>query len=324
MSAIVNITTLEKLHVRKYRLMISQYESIKSGDKSRFSKLQDFYDFHGVSRKNFLKYYNRYNNDPDNIFTLLPEKRGPKYRTRRPLPFIENKVVELRLKGNNRYDINHALKPVLKKHTPSPSGVYNILKRHKLNKLTPKMKKEKRLIVSKKAGELGHVDCHYLEKGIVSNNNKKLYLACILDGCTRIAWAEVIEDIKSITVMFSILRSINMMSDVYNIKFERILTDNGPEFGPKKSKSKDTHPFERMLKELDIKHTYTRPYRPQTNGKIERFWKTLKQDMLEDTQYKDIQTLREELLNYLVYYNEHRYHSSLKSTPYSFRKLLPN
>lgn len=324
MSKIINQSTLEKLHIRKYSLMIKQYEDIKKGISSQFSTVTDFCNFHGVSRKNFLKYYNRYKQYPYNNEVLLPRKRGPRYKTRRPLPFIENKVIELRNKGNNRYDINQALKPVLKNHTPSPSGIYNIFKRHNLNKLSPKMRKEKRSIISKKAGELGHVDCHYLEKGIIENSNKRLYLVCILDGCTRLAWAEVVEDIKSITVMFSILRSINMLSDVYNIKFERILTDNGAEFGAKSSKNKDTHPFERMLQELGIKHSYTRPYRPQTNGKIERFWKTLKGDMVEDTQYKDIGELREELLNYLVYYNEHRYHSAIKDKPYSFRKLLPN
>ena len=36
-------------------------------------------------------------------------------------------------------------------------------------------------------------------------------------------------------------------------------------------KNKDEHPFERLLIEMQIKHRYTKPYRPQTNGKIERF-----------------------------------------------------
>ncbi len=55
---------------------------------------------------------------------------------------------------------------------------------------------------------------------------------------------------------------------------------------------------------MRIKHKYTKPYRPQTNGKIERFWKTLKEDMLEDACYEDI-------LEYLIYYNEHRPHQGL-------------
>ena len=64
---------------------------------------------------------------------------------------------------------------------------------------------------------------------------------------------------------------------------------------------------------------YTRPYRPQTNGKVERFWKTLKEDFLDDALYEDIDDLQEELLGFLVYYNEHRPHTSLENlTPKEF------
>ena len=46
------------------------------------------------------------------------------------------------------------------------------------------------------------------------------------------------------------------------------------------------HPMERMLLELGITHRYTRPYRPQTNGKVERFWRTLNEDLLEGTTFE--------------------------------------
>ncbi len=48
-----------------------------------------------------------------------------------------------------------------------------------------------------------------------------------------------------------------------------MLSDNGAEFSSKKNLM--GHPFERMLQELGIRHRYTRPYRPQTNGKVEPF-----------------------------------------------------
>jgi len=99
-----------------------------------------------------------------------------------------------------------------------------------------------------------------------------------------------------------------------------VLTDNGAEFGSGvHSKNKDSHPFERLLLEMRIKHRYTRPYRPQTNGKVERFWKTLKEDFLDDALYEDIDDLREELLGFLVYYNKHRPHTALENlTPREF------
>ncbi|NIS09871.1 MAG: transposase family protein [Candidatus Dadabacteria bacterium] len=123
------------------------------------------------------------------------------------------------------------------------------------------------------------------------------------------AWAEVVEDIKSLTVMFCVLRCFNIMADEYNIKFAQVLTDNGPEFGPKGSKKKSEHPFERMLMELWVKHRYTRPYRPQTNGKAKRFWRTLNYDLIEETTFNSEEELKQELLEYMVYYNHQRPHS---------------
>ncbi|MBQ7450465.1 transposase [bacterium] len=92
------------------------------------------------------------------------------------------------------------------------------------------------------------------------------------------------------------------------------------EFGSgKNTKNKENHPFERLLIEMQMKHLYAKPYRPQTNGKIERFWKTLKEDFTEDSLFNDINDLKEELLGYIVYYNEHRPHSSLNGlTPKEF------
>ena len=52
--------------------------------------------------------------------------------------------------------------------------------------------------------------------------------------------------------------------------------------------NKTHHPMERMLQELGIKHRYTRPYRPQTNGKIERFWRTLNEDLLDETTFESV------------------------------------
>ena len=69
--------------------------------------------------------------------------------------------------------------------------------------------------------------------------------------------------------------------------------------------------MERMLNELGIKHRYTRPYRPQTNGKIERFWRTLNEDLLEGTTFESVAELRDELQQYLLYYNTQRPHQAI-------------
>ena len=316
--------TLVRNYIEQYQFIIKEYELIKEKKHPQFRYLEELYKAHNICRSSFHKYYHRFKQS-GNKKDLLPQNRGPKYKTRRPLAFIENKVLELRNKGNNRYEIHHILKPSLKKFTPSPSGVYNILKRHGLNNMLPKMKENKRKIIKKRAGELGHIDVHYLSKNIVKGENKRRYLVCVIDDYSRLIWGEMINDIKSLTVMFATLRTLNIQSDHYGIKYEEILSDNGSEFGRKESKVKQNHPFERMLVELGIKHRYTRPYRPQTNGKIERFWRTIEDDMLRETTYNSEEELKEEFIQYLYYYNHERPHQGIGGmSPAEFLKLSAN
>lgn len=313
--------TLKKNYIQKYQFLIEGYEQVKAGVHETFDSVGEFYEAHGTCRQTFLKYYARYKQADGDPSSLLPGKRGPKYSTRRPAEYIENHVLKLRDAGNNKYEISNILRPLLKDKTPSPSGVYNILKRHGKNKLTKPMREEKKRIIKEKAGELAHIDCHHLAKDTIANDNKRYYLLCVIDSCTRIAWAEVVEDIKALTVMFSTLRCINQICDRYNIKFAEFLTDNGPEFGPRDSKKKANHPFERLCIEMGIKHRHTRPYRPQTNGKVERFWRTLNEDLIEGTYFESLEHLEDELMKYMLYYNHQRPHQGIDGkTPVQFNE----
>lgn len=322
MRSTTNDKTLTINYIKRFRFLIKEYELVKKKKHSRFKFVNDFYQFHNTNRQTFLKYYNRFhlsNNNDD----LLPRKRGPKWKTRRPLPYIENKVNELRKVGINKYEISQLLEPKLKQFTPSPSGVYNIIKRYNLNKLTPKMKKEKRKIIKQKAGELAHIDCHYLAKDVVKNVNNRLFLLAIIDDATRIVWVEIIPNIKSLTAMFATMRILNYFQQAHNIRFKELLSDNGSEFGGKNLKNPEEHPFERMLIEMNVKHRYTRPYRPQTNGKIERFWKTIESDLLEDMVFDSVEHLQDELEQYLYYYNHERPHQGINgSSPVKFLQKL--
>lgn len=303
--------TLVRNYIQKYQFLIKEYELVKEKQHPTYRFVKDFHKANGTDRRIFLKYYNRFKVS-GKTEDLLPQKRGPKWKSRRPLPFIEQKVLALREQGNNKYEISCILRPKLKQFTPSPSGVYNIIKRYNKHRLTPKIQQSKRRIIKQKAGELAHIDTHYLPKGIVqSEPHKRYYLYGIIDSCTRVAWVELTEDITALTTMFAGLKSFNILATHYNIKFKEVLTDNGPEFGKKASKSKNNHAFERMLNELEIKHRYIRPYRPQTNGKIERFWRTIEEDLIRETYFESKEHLKEEILQYLYYYNQERPHLSL-------------
>jgi transposase InsO family protein len=312
--------TLERNYIQKWRYMIAEYELVKAKKHHRFNFVSDFYAHHGTNRQTFAKYYNRFRQsgtDKD----LLPRKRGPKWKSRRTLPFIEQKVLEQRQLGINRYEIHAILTPLLKAHTPSPSTIYKICKRHGLNRLKEPMKQNRRKIIKERAGELGHLDCHYLSKDLIANDPARYYLVALVDDASRIAWASIVKSLKSLDVMFASLAIINLINAEYGIRFEAIMTDNGAEVSSR-SGDKQAHPFERMLCELGIKHKYTKPYRPQTNGKVERFWRTLNDDLIEGTYFESLNHFKDELEQYLLYYNTARPHQGINGqTP---REMLHN
>jgi transposase InsO family protein len=309
--------TLERNYQKKWKNLIREYEEIKGRRHTRYRFVEEFFKVHGISRQLFNKIYNRYK-DSGKEEDLLPQTRGPKWCSRRIDIKIEREVIEERKKGLNKYEICDILSRRHGQRVVSPSVVYKISKRNGMNILREKEKEIKRKIIKENPGELGHIDCHYISKGLIESDIKKqYYLVCVIDSCSRIAWAEVLEDIKSLSVMFATMRIFNVIKKNYNIEFASILSDNGAEFAS--PKNKNTHPFERMLLEVRVKHSYTRPYRPQTNGKVERFWRTIKDDLLEGEGFKDIEEFKDRLFEYLIYYNEIRNHQSLNGqSPLAF------
>ena len=305
-----NDLTLARNYLQTYRLLIVEYEQVKAGLHPRYKLAKEFYESNHTDRRSFLKYYNRYKQS-GSLDDLLPGKRGPRYNTRRPSVSDEQQVLELRAKGCNKFEIADQLKQKSGNFTPSPSGVYNILKRYQKNRLTVADQEEKRKIIKERMGQLGHIDCHHLSKTVIRGQHRNLYLLCVLDDYSRLAWAEVMQDITALTTMFAALRCMQALKREFGIQFEEMIADNGPEFGTSVSQNKQNHPFERMLVETGIKRRYMKPYHPQTNGKVERFWRTLKEDLIEDTDFDSLPELEDELLKYLVYYNWERPHQGI-------------
>ena len=223
--------TLKRNYIQKYQFLIGEYESVKAGTHAKYKKVEDFYQAHGTCRQTFLKYYGRYRQSGD-LSSLMPGKRGPKYQSRRTPLEIETQVLDLRKRGCNKYEINDILRGTLQEKTPCHSTIYAIFKRYGMNHVTPKMQEEKRKIIKEKIGELGHIDAYHLSKDTIAEDSNRYYLVGVIDSCSRLAWVEVINDIKALTVMFATLRCFNYLNNHYEVKFAEVLTDNGPEFGP--------------------------------------------------------------------------------------------
>lgn len=304
--------TIERNYVQKWRFLIQEYEQVKAGRSETFGSVGAFYRHHGTCSQTFRKYYNRYllSGSEDD---LLPQKRGPRWAAARMTAAVEAEIAAARRLGLNRYEI-YAVLAERRPDPPSSSAIYRALRRQGTNRRDKPMQEEKRRIIREKAGELGHVDLHRVPREAFLDPPKgEVHLVGVVCTCARLAWAEVVIGKKALPVMFQTLKALNTLNQRYGLRFCELLTDNGAEFAGRTRP--EEHPFEAMLINLGVKHRYTRPYRPQTNGKIERFWRSLGEDMIEGTTFDSLDHFCEELFKYMIYYNEFRPHHALGGLP---------
>src|SRR5690606_26231339 len=92
------------------------------------------------------------------------------------------------------------------------------------------------------------------------------YLHTVIDDHSRVAYAEICTDEKTTTAIAVLRRAVAWFAD-HGVTVERVLSDNGSCYR--------SHLWRDTCTELGVTHKRTRPYRPQTNGKIERFHRTL-------------------------------------------------
>ena len=73
------------------------------------------------------------------------------------------------------------------------------------------------------------------------------------------------------------------------------------------------------LVSIGARHTPTRKYRPQTNGKVERFFGTVERELLRVQRFRNDSHRQQELHGFAEYYNLQRYHSGIKNAPTPYR-----
>lgn len=310
----------------KWALVVEHYEKIQQKNNPSFKTVKELCDAFKVNRKDIRKYYERWvkaGKDPE---ALLPKKRGPKPGQLKILSKEEERViVKIHRRLNaNEFEIYNLIEGHFKVH-PSVSTIYRTLKQYPLNE---KRKKAIKRYEKRYPGELLHADTYSLAKTLIEDR-KKYYLLGIIDDCTRLCHVELIDRITAAEVATAASKCLKWFS-VHGILPEEVMTDNGVEFTAYTSqKAKETHFFETMLRMFNINHIYTKPYRPQTNGKIERFWRILYQECIlcqQKTLTKD--ELLAEINGFMYRYNYQRRHSAHKyNTPLdklkSIAELLP-
>jgi transposase InsO family protein len=164
-------------------------------------------------------------------------------------------------------------------------------------------------------GELIHIDIKKLGRfdrpghrvtgrGPGHSNRGKGWEYChvAIDDTSRLAYVEILDDERGPTCVAFLRRAIAWFA-AHGVIVQRVMTDNGTGYRSKIHAA--------AVADLQIKHLRTRPYRPRTNGKAERFIQTLQREWAYAIAYNDSHHRRRALLPWLAYYNKRRPHSAL-------------
>jgi transposase InsO family protein len=131
-----------------------------------------------------------------------------------------------------------------------------------------------------------------------------------IDDHTRLAYAEVLTDEKAPTAVGFLQRAVEFYAG-YGVHVQRVMTDNGSPYV--------SHAHAGACRELGLRHLRTRPYRPRTNGKAERFIQTLQREWAYGRVFQTSAERTEALEPWLTHYNFKRPHGALSHKPPSSR-----
>ncbi|MGZ5359972.1 MAG: IS481 family transposase [Solirubrobacterales bacterium] len=212
----------------------------------------------------------------------------------------------------------------------APSTVSGILQRIGMGKLGRLGMEPAQRYERASAGELIHIDVKKLGR-IVGGSGKRIrgggnhytgsftdksgqrrraagwdFVHIAIDDATRLAYAEVLADEKAVTAI-GFLRRAKAFFERHGMTVRELLTDNGSAY------ISAVHAI--ACRALGIKHLRTRPRRPQTNGKAERFIRTMLGGWAYGAIYGSSRERTAALDGWLNYYNHQRRHSAIGRQP---------
>jgi transposase InsO family protein len=274
---------------------------LKAGERA-----EDVAEALGVSVRTVYKWKRRYQ---DEGLAGLEDRRSTPHRIRhRTSQARVRRIVELRRRRRTGWQIAQRL-------GLAPSTVHAVLRREGLARLSMlEPKPAVRRYERERPGELVHLDTKPLARihrvGHRIHGDRSLrvrsagweYAHVAIDDASRLAYVEVLPDQKGETAVAFFERARRWYAQ-RRIRIERVLTDNGSCYISRR--------FRQALKRQDIRHLRTRPYRPQTNGKAERFIGTMLGGWAYARAYRTSNQRTKALPKWVRYYNEERPHRSL-------------
>jgi transposase InsO family protein len=260
----------------------------------------------GVSERTAFKWLRRYREEGD---VGLADRSSQPLRVAGKTEAAREGVVlmlrALRLTG-----------PVIARRLRMPrSTVSRILRRHGEARLRPLEPTEPvRRYERKRPGELIHIDVKKLGRigrpGHRVHGDRTMrtrgvgweFVHVCIDDATRLAYVEVLANERKETATAFLRRAVAWFGR-RGIVVEQLMTDNGSCYRSRLHRC--------VCDELGIRHLFTRPYRPQTNGKAERFIQTLLREWAYAATFLDSALRRRALRPWLRYYNRQRPHMAL-------------
>jgi transposase InsO family protein len=271
----------------------------------------------GISRDRAYVWWRRY--QAEGITGLEDRSSRPHHSPNQLKRRLERRVVSLR---RNRGLGPARIAGIVGLH---PSTTHRVLVRHGLNRLDhlDRLTREPiRRFEMSRPGELVHVDIKKLGRipkggGWRAHGRSKehhggrakvgyAYIHTAIDGFSRLAYSEVLANEQGTTAAAFWERATSFF-DNQGITIERVLSDNG---GCYRSRA-----FAAALG--STAHTFTRPYRPQTNGKAERFNRTLLAEWGYARSWASEAQRTNGLARWLHLYNHHRHHTAIGGPPVS-------
>lgn len=206
------------------------------------------------------------------------------------------------------------------------STIYGVLRRHGMSRLRDFDRPTGKPIryVRERPGELVHLDVKKLGRVPIGGGHFALgrqlgkrhsrranavgyeFIHVAVDDCSRFAYVEVLEDERDRTAAAFLLRAAQALEGA-GILTERLLTDQGTAYR--------SRAFAAAVDQIGARHKFTRPYRPQTNGKAERFIRTLVEEWAYARIYPHNAARLALLAGWLDFYNRRRPHTALGGRP---------
>jgi transposase InsO family protein len=200
------------------------------------------------------------------------------------------------------------------------STIYGVLRRHGMSRLRDFDRPTGQPIryVPDRPGELIHLDVkklgrvpagggHFtLGRELGSNAVGYEFIHVAVDDRCRFAYVEVLDDERDQTTAAFLSRAASSFEGA-GIHIERLLTDRGNAYR--------SRAFALAVSQLGFRHKFTRPYRPQTNGKAERFIRTLVEEWAYARLYANNGARLAQLADWLNFYNRDRPHTALGGRP---------